>query len=152
MVRTNGPRGWLIKRITLAGEDITDKPVDLREHDVNDVEIVMSLRATTVNGTVTDGDGKSLADYNVVVFSPDETKWGLWSRYVSFARTDPGGRFTVRGLPAGAYIAVAVPALISGQWQDPEFLTEQRSSGAAARFTLLDAESKSVTVKVRKQP
>jgi protocatechuate 3,4-dioxygenase beta subunit len=150
LVTANAPRGWMVKRVTLGGQDITDLPVDLREHDVNDVEIVMSLRTTTVSGTVTDSDDKALANYNVVVFSPDEAKWGLWSRYVQFSRTDANGRFSVRGLPAGAYIAVALPTLVTGQWQDPEFLTAQRSNATAARFTLLDADTKTVTLKVRK--
>ena len=50
-VRHAGP-GWMLKRVTLNGQDVTDVPLDLREHDVNGLEIVSD--DARVDG---DGDG-----------------------------------------------------------------------------------------------
>jgi protocatechuate 3,4-dioxygenase beta subunit len=141
---------WLVKRVTLAGQDVTDTPLDLREHDVNDVEILMTTKATTVTGTVTGPDDKPAPDYHIVIFANDDTKWAMWSRYVSYTRSGPKGTFGVRGLPAGSYFAVAVPAMITGEWQDPEYLQKLRLNADAVRFTLLDEESKAVILKLKR--
>jgi hypothetical protein len=133
---------WLTKRVMLNGVDVTDTPVDLREKDVNDVEIVMTTRATTITGSVIGPDQKPVADCNVLIFADDETKWGPWSRYVAFTRQAQQDKFTIRGLPAGSYIAVVTPNLPNGEWQDPEFLQKQRTRIDATRFVLLDAETK----------
>lgn len=150
LVFAAGRPNWLVKRVTLKGEDVTDTPLDFREHDVNDVEILMTTRVSTVTGTVTGPDDKPVADYNVVIFANDDSKWGVWSRYVTYTRSGPLGTFMVRNLPAGSYLAVPVPTMVTGEWQDPEYLQKLRLAADAVRFTLLDEESKSVTVKIRR--
>jgi hypothetical protein len=150
-VVTVGTRqGWVMKRATLSGQDVTDAPLDLREHDINDLEIVLTLSTTTVTGTVTGRDDKPPPDCSVVVFADDDTKWTIWSRYVAFIRAGPPGTFTVTGLPAGSYVAVAAETLVNGEWQNPEFLRQQRVSTDAVHFTLADGESKTVQLRVRR--
>jgi hypothetical protein len=142
--------GWIVKRVTFGGKDVSDLPVDLREHDANDVEIVLTNRTTTLNGTVVDVDDKPLAGYDVVVFADDETKWGIWSRYVGFSRSNGAGTFSLQGLPAGSYLAIAAPALPNGVWQDPAFLLKQRGSADVARFALGDQDTRSIKIVGRK--
>jgi hypothetical protein len=140
---------WLTKRVMLNGVDVTDTPVDLREKDVNDVEIVMTNRTTTITGSVIGPDQKPVADCSVVIFADDETKWGPWSRYVAFTRPAAQDKFTIKGLPAGSYVAVVTPTLANGEWQDPEFLQQQRTRIDAMRFVLLDGETKTVQLTKR---
>jgi protocatechuate 3,4-dioxygenase beta subunit len=144
-----GP-GWMVKRVMLNGQDVTDVPLDLREQDVNGLEVVLTTRASTVTGTVTDADDKPLADFSVVIFADDEAKWTTWSRFIVAPRTGPKGTFTVRGLPAGSYIAVGVVPSAGGEWQDPEFLRTQRARPDAVRFALGDEGSHTFKITVRK--
>lgn len=143
--------GWVVKQVTLGGRDVSDSPVDLREHDAKDVEIVLTNRTTTLNGRVVDADDKPLAGYDVVVFADDETKWGTWSRYVVLSRSNAAGTFSLRGLPAGSYLAIAAPTLPNGVWQDPAFLLKQRGTADVARFALGDEDSRSIKIVGRKQ-
>lgn len=138
--------GWMVKKVTMNGQDVSDTPVDLREHDVSGVEIVLTTRASTVTGTAVDSDNKPLAGYSVVVFADDETKWGIWSRWVTFTRASAQGQFSLRGLPGGAYLAVVLPSVINGEWQDPEFLKRQRSNPNVVRFTLTDEGTQTIKV------
>jgi len=150
VVFANARPNWVLKRVTLGGQDVTDTPLDLREHDVNDVEILLTTKTTTVTGTVTDADGKPAADAHVIVFINDDTKWTMGSRYVAYTRPSPQGIITVKGLPAGSYLAVAVPAMITGEWQDPEYLKTLRLAADPARFTLLDEGSATVALKLKR--
>lgn len=143
-------RGWVVKKVTATGRDVSDTAVDLREHDVNGVEIVLTTRASTVAGTAVDVDGKPLVGYSVVVFADDETKWGIWSRWVTFARTTAQGQFSFRGLPPGAFIAVVVPSVLSGEWQNPEFLRKQRANPDVVRFALTDEGTLTIKIVGRK--
>jgi protocatechuate 3,4-dioxygenase beta subunit len=142
--------GWIVKKVTLNGQDVTDTPVDLREHDVTGVEITLTTRASTITGTAVDSDNTPLAGYSVVVFADDETQWGVWSRRVTYTRTGPQGQFSLRGLPGGGYLAVALPSVISGEWQDPDFLKKQRSNPDVVRFTLADEGTQTIKVVGRK--
>ena len=63
------------------------------------------------------------ADYTVVVFPEDATKWSPPSRYVKSARPDQQGLIKIVGLPPDdRYLAVAVDYLEEGGAADPEFL------------------------------
>jgi Carboxypeptidase regulatory-like domain len=141
---------WILKRATLNGLDVTDTVLDFRDHDVNGLELELTTRVTTLAGTVVGTDGKPISDFSVAVFSEDETKWNLWSRYVTVARPSANGAFTVRGLPAGNYVAVGIPASVGGEWQDPEFLRKLRFNSDAARFSLGDGATATVKVTVKR--
>ncbi len=146
------PSGWLLKRAMINGEDVTDKPLDFRDHDVDDIELFFSREASKVTGTVSDDTGKAVAEYNVVIFAEDPTKWGPWSRYVAFAQADAKATFVVVGLPPGSYLAVATGTLANGEWQDPEFLKSLAKSGGATPFVLGDNESKTLQLKMQRDP
>ena len=150
LVTVASRQGWIMKRATLNGEDVTDTPVDLREHDVNGLEVTLTLRTTTVTGAVVGPDEKAVQDYSVVMFADDDTKWSAWSRYVVLARPAQQDRFTTKGLPAGPYIAVAMASVANGEWQDPEFLQKLRGRAEAVRFTLVDGESKTLRLTMKK--
>ena len=142
--------GWILKRAMLNGQDVTDTPLDFREHDVNGVELELTTRISTLTGTVVGADGKAAPDSSVVIFSEDEAKWNLWSRHVTLARPSSTGAFTVRGLPPGNFVAVAIPASVGGEWQDPEFLRKLRFSADASRFSMTDGSAATIKVTVKK--
>jgi hypothetical protein len=141
--------GWMLKKITHDSIDITDEPVDFREKDVEDVEIVLTSKVTRVSGSVSD-DKAPVSDYVVVIFSSDPTRWTDRSRYVVMARGVQQGRFEVRTLPPDDYLAVALSNVNGTEWMDPEFLQSIRP--LATSFTLLEAESKTLELKLKRRP
>ncbi len=82
------------------------------------VKLVLSV-VGTISGTVVNDDGKPVAEVQVLA-APDF--WGggdasaLITRGPSFATTDGGGHFTVRGLQDGAYLVRATRTDVSNWW------------------------------------
>jgi len=142
--------GWILMRATLNGQDVTDIPLDLRERDVNGLELELTTRVTTLTGTLVGSDGQPPPDFSVVVFSEDEAKWNAMSRYVTVLRAAKDGMFRTRGLPAANYVAVGIPTSVTGEWQNPDFLKKLRVSAGAVRFSLIDGGSASITVTVKR--
>jgi protocatechuate 3,4-dioxygenase beta subunit len=141
------PDVWILTRVTLAGTDVTDAPIDFGRGDVDDLEITFERIGASVSGTVTHGDLPP-GDYSVIVFASDPLKWAWPSRVVRLARPEKQGGYRVTGLPSGQYLAIAVPQVSGGRWQDPEWL--RTLVGLATPFTLQDGEAQSLTLKLVK--
>jgi hypothetical protein len=144
----NAPKGWYLKRVTVSGEDVTDKGMEFKPgEDVSDIAVEMTNKTTSVTGTVTDDKGQTLKDYTVVVFAEDQQKWTLpGTRWTTSARPDQEGRFKVSNLPPGEYYAIAVDYVASGEWGDPEWLA--RASKKATRLTLDEGGVKTIDLKL----
>ena len=139
------PPGWHIKQILQRGADVTDSGIRLSAGESTDgVEIVLTKSPTTVAGTVVDSAKQPVNEYSVAVFSKDRDRWGYRSRYVAAARPNQQGLFSIKGLPPGEYLAVAVDYLEQGESQDPAFLESIRDSGKA--LTLGDADTHTVSL------
>jgi 5-hydroxyisourate hydrolase-like protein (transthyretin family) len=147
-VDVRNPR-WALQRITLNGQDITDTPVDLRTKDIEDVQVVLTPKVSHVTGAVTDDKGP-VADYAVVIFPSDPTKWIDRSRFVTVGRPTQQGRFTVSALPPEDYLAIAIPSVNGLEYYDPDFLQQLRIN--ATVFTLIEGESKTLDLKLKKRP
>jgi hypothetical protein len=137
---------WSVKRIVHRAQDVTDSPIEFQGRDIDDVEIVLTTRNPIVTGTVTTLEGQPARDYSVVVYSDDSARWRFPSRYVAVGRPNQEGQFTVRGLPPGDYLAVALAGLRGAEWQDPEFLEQLRP--LAKPITLAEDETKTLELKL----
>jgi hypothetical protein len=144
-----GSPSWTLKKITLNGFDITDSPVDFRAKDVEGLEVVLSSTVSRITGGVSDDKGP-VADYALVFFPSDPTKWIDRSRFMMMARPTQHGRFDVRGLPPEDYLVVALPNVIGTEWQDPDFLQQLRLQ--ATSFVLMEGEAKTLELKLKKRP
>lgn len=140
----NLPKGWFLKRVTINGDDVTDKGFEFKPgEDISGIEIELTNRATSVEGTVIDSRGQVLKDYTVVIFADDPGKWGLpMNRWVASARPDQEGRFRFNNLPPGAYNAIAVEYVAQGEWTDPEWMA--RAAKNATRVTLEEGVAKTI--------
>jgi hypothetical protein len=148
VVSASSPQ-WALKKITQNDLDITDTPLDFRAKDVESIEVHLTPKVTRLAGSVSDDKGP-IADYAVVVFASDPTKWAGRSRFVTISRPTKQGRFEVRGLPPEEYFVVALPGLVANEWQDPDFLQQLRPQ--ATTVMLLEGESKTMDLKLKRRP
>jgi hypothetical protein len=117
------PDEWMVKAILHDGRDITDAALELRGGEVlSDVEVVVTDSVSMVDGTVLDDRNRPVGDATVLVFSTDRVRWSDDLRGVRAVRPDQNGQFEVKGLPPGGYVAVALPYVESGLWNDPQYL------------------------------
>lgn len=144
------PDNWALKGIFLDNEDVTDKPVELRDGQNGMLRVVLTDRTSDVVGTVGATSFANTAanlQATVVVFADDERKWGYPSRFIRIARTSGQGAFRIPGLPPDeTYRAIAVDYLEDGEESDPEFL--QRMRERATRFSLREGEQQAIELRL----
>ena len=142
------PPGWTVKSVRLNGNDITDSGAEFKPGEATSgLEIELTSRTTTVNGSVTGSDGALLKDYTVVVFAESPDLWRApMTRWVTGTRPDQDGRFKIQNLPAGNYFAIAVDYLAQGEWGDPELLDRLKSK--AKRFTLDEGATQTLDLRL----
>ena len=150
LFRVSGlPPEWMLAAVTLNGKPFLDTPLPVAAGtpDAANIQLVVSRKGGRVEGQVVDSNNNATGDATVVLFSADAARWTIASRFVHAARPDNAGRFSVSGLPAGAYRAVAREFVPEGQWEDPEFLAGLVAG--AARVDVGEAETATVTLKVQ---
>ena len=144
----NQPAGWAIRAVRYRGVDVTDAGVEVRpSEDLADVEVELTNRVTELSGVVTNTKGEAVKDYSVIVFPADRDKWTPNSRYMRTSRPDQDGRYKVSGVPAGAYLVIALDYLDQNEWNDPDFLEKVRSKATA--FSVNEGETKTVDLRVQ---
>lgn len=103
---------WVLKSIVRHGTDITDLQIDLAEkEEVRDVRITITDAGSEVSGIVRNAQEAPVAQVAVLVFPRAPLYWMRTNRRMRIVYTDLGGRFTLSGLPAGEYLAVASAAV-----------------------------------------
>ena len=103
---------WTLKSVVYQGADITDTPIEATEkQSMRGVRVTITDAASEVTGTVTSARRAPVADAGVLVFARVPLFWLRTNRRMRVAYTDLKGRFSVAGLPAGEYVAVASPAV-----------------------------------------
>ena len=147
LIRMRPQAGWFLKAVTLAGKDVTDVPLNAtRNQEIAGVEVVVSQRQANVTGTAVDERGKPVDDYFVVAFPEDPESWTPHSLRIATSRASRMGEFSVGGLPGGRYLVAAVEYLDEGEERIPQLL--DRLTTQAARVTLVDGESKEVSLRL----
>jgi hypothetical protein len=117
-LRTTLPDEWAVKAVMHDGRDIAELPIELRSGEtLSGVQIIVTKRVPSLSGQLVDDKGAALSDGSVIVFAEDSTKWIEDSRFVRSSRPDQSGRWRIRGLPPGDYLAVAVDTVEDGQWK-----------------------------------
>ena len=143
------PPLWVLKSITLEGDDITDTPLDLAgRSSLSGVVIRMTDKLTQVAGQVSDAKGQLLKDCVIIVLPAEQKEPIIAARWTRTARPDSSGRFLMRGLRPGRYVATAIETLEQGRQFAPEFQEQLRR--AAREFLVREGES--ITVDLRLTP
>lgn len=98
------PYPWTIKSIVSRGQEMADAGFEAgAAQRVGDVRVTITDVASEVTGSVRDASGSPAAGALVLVVPMSEQFWAVTSRRIALVRADEGGRYRVRGLPAGDY-------------------------------------------------
>jgi len=128
---------YAVKSIVVAGQDVTNKPIDASAgRSISDVIITFTDQFTTVSGFV-QGDETRMSQAAVIAFPVERDQWsryGLTPVRIMAAPMSATTGYQLRGLPAGDYYLVAVGLDQITAWQDPKFL--ERAAGVATRVRL----------------
>jgi len=137
---------WTLISLSSAGLDVTDRVIDWRDGDLNDLQVRLAPLATKVSGSVADKDGRPLSDGFVLIVPQDPARLANSARYVRTVTTDAKGEFTVAGLPAGAYRAIPFETA-PGAMTPASFETIR---GLGQGFTLGLGETVTIRLELRK--
>jgi hypothetical protein len=136
-----GLDGWWLRSAMRDGRDLLDGNIDVdRSTNLGDVLATFSDRRTVLSGSLQTPAGRPVTDVFVIAFAADRRYWGQGSRRVQAVRPAIDGRFTIAGLPAGAYRLAAVTDVDQDEWQDPGFLA--LAEPASIPISLADGEAK----------
>jgi protocatechuate 3,4-dioxygenase beta subunit len=141
-----GAPGWMLKRVTMAGKDVTDAPIDFSNGDVSDVEVTLTSNVGTITGTVSDASGPT-AEPSIIAFADDAALWAFPSRYVAVGRPSSKGEFTISGLPSAWYLVAVAPPGLQPQSADPAVLEALRKS--AVRVNVLEGGAVTVSLTIK---
>jgi hypothetical protein len=141
------PDGWRPKSFEVLGRDALDFLLTLEPNrSLPDATVTLTMRRSTLGGTLVDLSGQPTSAYTIVVFPEDATYWTPQSRRIQATRPATDGRFTFANLPAGTYRLVAVDDLEDGRWFDPTVL--RQLTGAAMSVTIGDGGNHTQDIRV----
>jgi hypothetical protein len=139
-------REWIIRSVQHGAADITDATVEFRGgDDRSSLLVTMTDRVTALRGDVSDDTGRPVRDYTVLVF-PEAGSPPARLRWHNNTTPDQAGRYELRGLPPGRYVAAAVEDIEPGAENDPELHERLRPLGTA--FVLGEGEQKVLRLRV----
>lgn len=134
------PYPWVLKSVLYRGQDITDLGFDVDNRQrVEDLRVTITDVATDLSGVVRDGSGRVVADATVLIIPLSQQFWTRTSRRLGLLRTDAGGRYRVRGLPAGEYRAVASLEMDESEAYRPGLLKDFSDAGVSLSLKNLEA-------------
>jgi hypothetical protein len=151
MIRANGGNQYM-KSVQLNGQDITDTPREFKDGDK--ITVVMTTRASTIEGTVSDDKGQPANGGALLLFSEDKSGWRTNSVHTRRSGVDITGHFRLQGLLPGRYFLIALPqeranALNYGS-SDPSLL--EQFAKEATSITVAEDEQRQVDLKISSGP
>ena len=142
---------WFLKRLAYRGRELEDEEVELTAEPGGRIDVIFTTRSSSVSGTVTDEGGKPIAEYTVVIVPEDPAalRRGSFQRF-GMATADPQGRFDVKHMRAGNYLATAIAEVPAEDIGDVDFLESIRRAGKP--FTLAEGGTATLALKLTTLP
>ncbi len=142
------PAPWVLKSVMLHGADVTDLEVPVTPlEQIHDLRVTITDAASDVSGVVQNARNLPVANVGVMVFSRAPLFWLRTNRRMRITYTDRDGRFSVAGLPAGEYLAVAAESIDERDLGRREVLQALQPYAVGFRLAADDARA-SVTLHV----
>jgi protocatechuate 3,4-dioxygenase beta subunit len=124
LIRLNGlPPAYAVQAVMLGQTDITDTAVEFKPEHSKHLEIVVTSRASTLEGTVTDEKGAPAESALIVMIPEDKASWNRGSPRVRLGGVRKAGQFSIASVLPGRYHVVALPndGVVFGFDAGPEF-------------------------------
>lgn len=140
--------GWVVKSVTIDGNDVTDRAFDLQT-DTTSLIVTMTDQRSSLSGIVKDRNGVASPTALVLTFPVDPQRWsgyGLDPRIPRSAATSRTGSYKFEHLPPGGYFIAAIDGAEAENWTDPKTLAAL--SRRALKITIADGEQKTLDVTV----
>lgn len=134
-------RDYFTKSLVLNGQDVGD--VGFEVNSATDLEVVISAKGATIEGSVTDEKGNPAPSVTVVDVPDSDRR--LRPDLYQQDTTDERGHFSLRGLNPGSYTVLAFEDLEDSP-QDPAFLTSYGSKGE--KVAVDEGADRRITLKV----
>ncbi len=106
----------------------------------------MTDKLSSVSGHVTDTGGKPVKQYVVVLQPAEQKEPRVAARFIRTVRPDIDGRFELRNVRPGRYVATAIEGLEDGRQFSPQFQKELRRG--AREFTIKEGETLSLDLRM----
>ena len=118
------PGNHYVDSIRVEGQDITDRPIEMRSNDrLEGVEVRVSSEGARISGVVEQVEGRDAAEgATVLVFAADSQHRERPSRFTRTTQTDQSGRFSLEGLVPAEYLVCALGDHEAGREMDLDYL------------------------------
>jgi len=139
---------WTLKSVVSGGRDVLLQPLELGSTDINDIVISYTDQVSELSGTVRDG-GKPIVDATVFAFPAEYQVWianSMPTRQAKTAAPGKTGAFTIRDLPPGAYILIAVPSDVAVDLQDPKWIAKLAVAGTRVSVNVGEKKQQDLTI------
>jgi hypothetical protein len=124
---------------------VTDTPHEFKSGDR--VTIVLTSRASQLEGSVTDATGQPVTSAGIILFSEDKASWRSNSIRTRRGSPDQNGHYRMTGLMPGRYFIAALPReRLSGPPPDAAFFEELAKE--ATSLVIGDDEQRQVDLKL----
>jgi hypothetical protein len=132
---------YYLKSVMVDGRETVDTGFEVRA--ATTVDVVLGAKGAEVDGTVVDADGNGLGGVTVMSLPPvgKQKRMDLYQR----VETDATGHFSMKSIPPGAYVIVAIQEAPDNPWT-PEFLSKYGDKGELV--DLGEGDKKSIVVKI----
>jgi len=142
LVRVGGvPPGWRLRAVMAGGIDVSEEGLDLSSGFVpSDLQIDLTDQLTLITGTVRGVGPFADPTATVLLFPQQDRSGSMAARRFRSVRTAPDGTFSLRNMPAGAYLVAAVDEADADGWQDPDRLLALRRG--ATPVSIREGEAK----------
>ncbi len=131
-------QGARVKSVVCGDRDYVSSVIDTTSQaDFPGCLVTLTSVVTEVSGTVRDGQNRVTREAAVLMFPAESAQWadiGLTPARVKCLQVASDGSYRFRTLPAGDYLAIAIPLTAMEDWLDPQFF--QRAAAAATRVRL----------------
>src|SRR5918993_4868116 len=102
------PHGYTLKAVLLGGTDITSTDVEFKPEHNGQLVVVLTSRASVIEGAVTDASGQPASEVSIVLLPEDKSSWS-WGNMRTRVTFGSDGRYRLEGILPGRYYIVAVP-------------------------------------------
>jgi hypothetical protein len=148
LLQVQGGIFGVVKSVKWNNIDYGDMPIEIEgDRDVKGIIVTLTSQTTALAGTIRDRTGEAASNSALIVFPADRARWTNFGLQPARIRSIPAsttGTYSLSGLPAGDYLAIAVDGDSANRWMDPGFF--ELASRAATRFSLNWGEKKTMDV------